>query len=79
MLVEHICNFCVYSVKIILLWVFLFHSITPFFVGGDNSQSNILKSGDEKKKNAWGVLNNSCHRYLPEGLALFLVNKDFVK
>ena len=39
-----------------------------FLLGGDNFQSQILKRGNT------GDSKSSCHRYLPGGLTMFLVN-----
>ena len=67
------------------------HSIIPSFCFGgggrggewDNFQSQILKRGDQKKnESVKGLrlgLKTSCNIYLPGGLTMFLVKKDFVK
>ena len=51
--------------------------------GGGKFQFHILKRGDQKKNKSveeLGLgLKSSCHRYLPGGLTMFLVKKDFVK
>ena len=56
---------------------------SPLSVGGDNFQPQILKRGDQKKNESieglWLGLKSSCHKYLPGGLTMFLVKKDFVK
>ena len=42
------------------------HSIIPHLsAGGNDSQSQILKTGDQKNMTACGDLKSSCHKYLP--------------
>ena len=59
------------------------HSISPLpplLLGGATSptflgESQILKTGDQKKYSAWRVLKCPCHRYLPGGDLLCFLSK----
>ena len=65
----------------IYLSIYLYICISPpFFAGGNNFQSQLLKRGDQKKMTVWGDLKSFCHvDYLPVGLAIFLVKKETFK
>ena len=49
----------------------------PPFYWGDNFQSETLKTRDTEENECLGGLKSSCDRYLPGGLSMFLVKKDF--
>ena len=54
----------------------------PFLLGGQLSVPDFEKGDQKKNESVEGlglVLKSSCHRYLPGGLTMFLVKKDFVK
>ena len=54
------------------------YQLTPL-VGWAKFQSQILKTGDQKKMSAWRDLNSSCQGYLPGGLLCFLSKKETFK
>ena len=54
----------------------------PFLSGEQLSVPDFEKGGSEKNESIEGLwlgLKSSCHKYLPGGLTMFLVKKDFVK
>lgn len=50
---------------------------SPLYVGGTTFCPTFCKWVVQKKM--WGDLESSCHKYLPGGLAVFLVKKYLVK
>ena len=49
----------------------------PLSTGGDNFQSETLKTRDTEENECLEGLKSSCDRYLPGGLSMFLVKQDF--